>query len=335
MKLEQILSDKKILVIGDSILDHYIYGNVYRISPEAPVPVVVKKNDSYFLGGAANVAQNITSFGSECTLLTVTGNDQARENLKNLCAKKKVDCISIIDSSRPTTIKTRIIGNSHQIVRIDEEITDEISFEIQSQIIMLLNEIIHDFDIVILQDYDKGLLTTELTTEIISVCNANGKKTIVDPKDPNILKYSCCTLIKPNLSEFKTLAGIPQYNELSQNDIVKIARDKMKEFEIDSFLITMSEMGMLYVDRDQDIYEPGMRIEVSDVSGAGDTVSAVLSLCLSADLGKSDCLKLANTSGSLVCQFSGAVQVSPESLFDYISKNNHSISLIDGTPILF
>ena len=89
MKLEQILSDKKILVIGDSILDHYIYGNVYRISPESPVPVVVKKNDSYFLGGAANVAQNITSFGSECTLLTVTGNDQARENLKNLCAKKK------------------------------------------------------------------------------------------------------------------------------------------------------------------------------------------------------------------------------------------------------
>jgi rfaE bifunctional protein kinase chain/domain len=222
VKLNRILSNKNILVIGDSILDRYIYGKVYRVSPEAPVPVVVKKNDSYFLGGAANVAQNITSFGSKCTLLTVAGNDQAHDDLKNLCKEKNIDCISIIDSSRPTTIKTRIIGNDHQIVRIDEEVTEKISFEIQSQIIELLNKIIHDFDAVILQDYGKGLLANELVSEIISMCNLNGKKTIIDPKDPDISKYSCCTLIKPNLSEFKTIAGVPLDKDISQKEIVKI-----------------------------------------------------------------------------------------------------------------
>jgi D-beta-D-heptose 7-phosphate kinase/D-beta-D-heptose 1-phosphate adenosyltransferase len=220
-----MLSNKKILVIGDSILDRYIYGKVYRVSPEAPVPVVVKKNDSYFLGGAANVAQNITSFGSKCTLLTVAGKDQAHDDLKNLCREKNIDCISIIDSNRPTTIKTRIIGNGHQIVRIDEEITEKISFEIQSQIIELLNKIIQDFDAVILQDYDKGMLASELVVEIISICNLNGKKTIIDPKDPDISKYSCCTLIKPNLSEFKTIAGIPLHKDISQKDIIKIAKN--------------------------------------------------------------------------------------------------------------
>jgi len=333
VELSQILSNKKILVIGDSILDRYIYGKVYRVSPEAPVPVVVKKNDSYFLGGAANVAQNITSFGSKCTLLTVAGKDQAHEDLKNLCREKNIDCISIIDSTRPTTIKTRIIGNNHQIVRIDEEITEKISFEIQSQIIGLLNKIIQDFDAVILQDYDKGMLTSELVAEIISMSNLNGKKTIIDPKDPDISKYSCCTLIKPNLSEFKTIAGISLHKDISQKDIVKIAKDKIAELGIDSFLITMSEKGMLYVDRNQDIYEPGLKIEVSDVSGAGDTVSAVITLCLSADLDKKDCLKLANTSGSLVCQVSGAAQITPEILFNYISRKNPLFSLSDGTQV--
>ncbi len=333
MELRQILSNKNILVIGDSILDHYIYGKVYRVSPEAPVPVVVKKKDSYFLGGAANVAQNITSFGSKCTLLTVAGKDQAHDDLKNLCKEKNIDCISIVDNSRPTTIKTRIIGNDHQIVRIDEEVTEKISFEIQLQIVELLNKIIQDFDIVILQDYDKGMLASELVSEIISVCNLNGKKTVIDPKDPDISKYSCCTLIKPNLSEFKTIAGVPLHKDISQKEIVEIAKNKIAELEIDSFLITMSERGMLYVDRNQDIYEPGLKIEVSDVSGAGDTVSAVISLCLSADLDKKDCLKLANTSGSLVCQVSGAVQITPESLFNYISRNNPLVSLSDGTPI--
>jgi D-beta-D-heptose 7-phosphate kinase/D-beta-D-heptose 1-phosphate adenosyltransferase len=333
VELSQILSNKKILVIGDSILDRYIYGKVYRVSPEAPVPVVVKKNDSYFLGGAANVAQNITSFGSKCTLLTVAGKDQAHEDLKNLCREKNIDCISIIDSTRPTTIKTRIIGNNHQIVRIDEEITEKISFEIQSQIIELLNKIIQDFDAVILQDYDKGMLTSELVAEIISMSNLNGKKTIIDPKDPDISKYSCCTLIKPNLSEFKTIAGISLHKDISQKDIVKIAKDKIAELGIDSFLITMSEKGMLYVDKNQDIYEPGLKIEVSDVSGAGDTVSAVITLCLSADLDKKDCLKLANTSGSLVCQVSGAAQITPEILFNYISRKNPLFSLSDGTQV--
>lgn len=334
MQLRELLSNKRILVIGDSILDHYIYGKVYRVSPEAPVPVVVKKNDSYFLGGAANVAQNITAFGSKCSLLSVTGNDLAKEKIEVLCGQKKIDCLLISDDARPTTIKTRVIGNDHQIVRIDEEVTDEIDFEIQKNIISLLNQIINDYDIVVLQDYDKGLLTRDLILEIISICNQNGKKTIVDPKDFDISKYSCCTLIKPNLSEFKSMSGISQHSDVSREEIIRIARKKIEEFKIESFLITMSENGMLYVDRLQSIYEPGIKIEVSDVSGAGDTVSAVISLCISANVEMKDCIKLANTSGSLVCQISGAVQIKPEVLLGFISRNNPVMSLNDGTPII-
>jgi rfaE bifunctional protein kinase chain/domain len=334
VQLRELLSNKRILVIGDSILDHYIYGKVYRVSPEAPVPVVVKKNDSYFLGGAANVAQNITAFGSKCSLLSVTGNDLAKEKMEVLCGQKKIECLLISDDARPTTIKTRVIGNDHQIVRIDEEVTDEIDFEIQKNIISLLNQIINDYDIVVLQDYDKGLLTRDLILEIISICNQNGKKTIVDPKDFDISKYSCCTLIKPNLSEFKSMSGISQHSDVSREEIIRIARKKIEEFEIESFLITMAENGMLYVDRLQSIYEPGIKIEVSDVSGAGDTVSAVISLCISANVEMKDCIKLANTSGSLVCQISGAVQIKPEVLFGSISRNNPVMSLNDGTPII-
>ena len=334
MKLSKLLSSKRILVIGDAILDHYIYGKVYRVSPEAPVPIVLKKKSSYFLGGAANVAQNIVAFGSECSLLSVTGRDEAKEKLEILCGERKIKCFLFEDESRPTTIKTRVIGNDCQIARIDEEVTEDINHEIQNKILDLFEEIVGDYDAIILQDYGKGLLTVKLVRQIIAISKHNNKKIIVDPKNPDIIRYTNCSLLKPNLQELKNIAGLPQHLELSIDEIVKISRNKIVELGIESFLITLSERGMVYVDRDQSFYEPGIKIEVSDVSGAGDTVSAVISLCVSANVEVKDWIKLANASGSLVCKISGAAQISPESLYAFVSINNPLINLVDGTPVI-
>lgn len=334
MNLSKLLASKRILVIGDAILDHYIYGKVYRVSPEAPVPVVLKNKSSYFLGGAANVAQNIVAFGSECSLLSVTGCDEAKEKLEILCFEKKIKCFLFEDKDRPTTIKTRVIGNDCQIVRIDEEITEDIKHELQNKILDLFIQIVGDYDAIILQDYGKGLLTVKMVRNIISISKQNNKKIIVDPKNPDIIKYSSCSLIKPNLSELKKIAGLPQHIELSEDQIIKITREKILEYGIESFLITLSERGMIYIDKDQSIYEHGIKIDVSDVSGAGDTVSAVVSLCVSANVEVKDWIKLANASGSLVCKISGAAQITPETLYNFVSSNNPLINLVDGTPII-
>jgi len=323
MNFKELFSTQKILVVGDSILDHYVYGKVHRVSPEAPVPVVLKNKEEFFLGGAANVAQNITTFGANCTLLSLVGDDEDGKILFEKCIEKKINPIFIEEESRPTTKKTRVIGNKHQIVRIDVETTCDLLENSTSKIIEIFDEQIQFHDGVIFQDYGKGLLTNYVLASLIEIAKKYSKKILVDPKVADLGRYQGIDLIKPNLSEFKAMVNIKSEEDLEIDQIVNYAQLVMEEFDYQYFLITLSENGMLLVGRHFSHHIPGISVDVADVSGAGDTVSAVFGLgFFSGENGvtSNDDLigvaKLANLAGSLVCRHPGAVSVDAEELFE-------------------
>lgn len=315
MKIKNIVSSKKILVIGDVILDHYIHGRVFRVSPEAPVPVVLKSNSVYCLGGAANVAQNVTSFGSECYLLGITGLDQSGEIVKDLCKQKGVITMLVEDPDRVTTEKTRIIGNNHQITRIDSESTEPISDPIRNLLLEEFERVISIVDGVIIQDYGKGLLTEIILQEIISRCRKYEKVVLVDPKEKDFNRYSGADWIKPNLSELKNAAEIQAHKFLSLEEIIKVGDQIRKNFNFGNILVTMSENGMLAKSENFSETVDGYKIDVTDVSGAGDTVSAVFMLMHLSGVCIKDTLKISNLAGSMVCKISGAVPINPNDLF--------------------
>ena len=334
MDLKDLLSSKKILVVGDVILDHYIYGKVYRVSPEAPVPVVLKSNSTYCLGGSANVAQNVSSFGSECWLLGVYGDDWGSLEIDNLLNQRNIHSLMIKDWSRPTVEKTRVIGNSHQIVRIDSETSDPLIPDIQEEVLKSFNDIIHQMDGVIIQDYGKGMLSSELIRKMTDICIDLGIPTLTDPKDKDFSKYTGSTWIKPNLSEFKASLNIPQHEGVDLKRTMKLMDSLMDSFGFSGVLLTLSEDGMVLKTNSGFEQVDGIQIEVTDVSGAGDTVSAVFMLLLTNDVSYLDCLRISNVAGSLVCQVSGAVPVDSNSLYTTLLKNSWVITSRSGEPIL-
>lgn len=335
MKLKKLLSSKKVLVIGDIILDHYIHGNVYRVSPEAPVPVVLKNKSIYCLGGASNVAQNITSLGAECYLIGIAGQDEQSVVLENLLKEKKVKSFIVKDPTRPTTEKTRIIGNGHQITRIDSETSSQISSSIENELLDAFRSIINLVDGVILQDYGKGLFTNNFTQEIISISKRKGKTILVDPKEKDFSKYSSATWIKPNLSEFKHALDIPQQTQLVKDQIDVLTDKLAREFGFKGVLVTMSEDGMMAKIQGHLEIVGGDKIEVTDVSGAGDTVSAVFLLMQISDINLGDTLKMANLAGSLVCQISGVVPVDLSHLLEDACKKGWKFQTNSGKNIRF
>lgn len=334
MDLRDLLSSKKILVIGDVILDHYIYGKVYRVSPEAPVPVVLKSNSTYCLGGSANVAQNVSSFGSQCWLLGVYGDDWGSIEIDNLLREKNINSLMIKDWSRPTVEKTRVVGNNHQIVRIDSETSDPLIPAIQAEVLKAFRDVVPQMDGVIIQDYGKGMLSSDTIDEITKTCIDLGIPTLTDPKDRDFSKYTGTTWIKPNLSEFKASLNIPQPDSLDSKRTIKLMDSLMDSFGFNGVLLTLSEDGMmLKTDSDFEQVE-GVQIEVTDVSGAGDTVSAVFMLLLTNQVSYLDCLRISNLAGSLVCQVSGAVPVDSNVLYTTLLKNSWVVTNRLGEPIL-
>lgn len=322
MDFKNLFSTRKIIVVGDSILDHYVYGKVHRISPEAPVPVVLKDREEFFLGGAANVAQNITAFGARCTLLTLTGNDVERDILSQKCLEQNITPIFISDDGRPTTKKTRVLGNKHQIVRIDHEQTHGLSAELSLKVSHIFENEILNHDGVIFQDYGKGLLTRDLLGHLIHISQKNNLEILVDPKEPDLSRYQGVSFIKPNLNEFKSMLNLKIEEELEIPRIIHYAQKALCDFDYECFLITLSERGILVVKKDFWHHVPGIKVDVSDVSGAGDTVSAVFALGIFAgqrkpisDLELIRITEAANLAGSLVCRHLGAVPVDPVELF--------------------
>jgi rfaE bifunctional protein kinase chain/domain len=329
MNLLKLFSTQKILVVGDSILDHYVYGKVHRVSPEAPVPVVLKNREEYFLGGAANVAQNITAFGAKCTLLSLMGSDVESKILLQKCLDENIEPLFIEERGRPTTKKTRVLGNRHQIVRIDVEESRDLSLGSSLKIMKIFEEQIQAHDGVIFQDYGKGLFTNSLLNHLVQICQKHDKKILVDPKEPDLFRYQGACFIKPNLAEFKAMLKLKTEDELEIHQISDYAQRALEEFDYNFFLITLSERGILLVGRDFSRHLPGINVDVSDVSGAGDTVSAVFGLGFFSSLKNPKpglelhhIAELSNLAGSLVCRHSGAVPVDPEELQKLFEKSS-------------
>jgi rfaE bifunctional protein kinase chain/domain len=306
-------SDIRILVIGDVMLDHYLYGNVERISPEAPVPVVVKSDEKFFLGGAGNVFSNIISLGGKCDLISALGEDQNSSYIKDLVVKHSSGSFLFLDSSRITTVKQRVMSGHHQLLRVDSETTLDIDGSVQSNIIQKVKEIAKKYDCIILSDYNKGVLTPEVIRTVIMECRELNIPVIADPKIKYLDFYSGCTIIKPNFKEFLNLCG----TTISPDDLDSIRSYAIKikdRFRLEAVVITLSDRGIFYLDQNENFMGEAFKIPVSDVSGAGDTVLAVLALCYSIGLEKSVTVDLCNIAGSIACQRVGSACVTLDDL---------------------
>ena len=319
MNFEQLFAkfaETKVAIVGDLMLDTYWWGNVDRISPEAPVPVVALKKKELRVGGAANVALNAVSMGAKTTVLSVIGKDDDGEELIGLLKEAGIETGYVLqDADRITTNKTRIMSRNQQMMRLDAEITSDISKQSES---LLLEQVKKLFatekpDILILEDYNKGVLTETLITALVKLCKEQGVITSVDPKKKNFLSYKGVTIFKPNLKEVKEGLNlqVDQVTLSSMNDIHKALQAHLQH-EI-SF-ITLSEKGVFYQKGDEHTLNPTHIRNIADVSGAGDTVIAVASLAYAATKNMHLAAEMANIAGGLVCEEVGTAPINKERL---------------------
>lgn len=304
-------NDKKALIIGDVMIDAYIFGGVNRISPEAPVPVLNVSEREYRLGGAANVAKNIKALGATPIMCSVIGNDENAIILRSLLTKKnKVSDKYVINSERITTSKTRMISHSQQLLRLDSEDTTPLKENLTRKFTQVIKDAIDNEkpDIIIFEDYDKGVITPLLINEITWYAQENNIPTTVDPKHRNFTEYKGVTLFKPNFKEF--VEGLN--TSILKKDIKHIVSEAKKyreEQNIEHLLITLSEYGVLIVSENSDFHIPAQKRDIADVSGAGDTVISTISLCLACDIPINIATQVANIAGGLVCEKIGVVPI--------------------------
>lgn len=320
IELEKKFTNKKIAVIGDMMLDGYFWGDVSRISPEAPVPVVEIDDEFFRFGGAANVALNILSIGGIPIPIGVIGDDTDGNTFLSLMTKENINSEGIIlDSKRPTTTKTRVIAGKQHVVRIDKESKDQISKKIQKKIITFFQSNISDFDAIILQDYNKGVLTETLIETIINIANTNNKIITVDPKFINFKKYKNTTIFKPNKKESEDILG---FRILNDRDITLAGSELLELLNAKYVLMTLGEKGLaLFEKGKEEIRIPTKARKVADVSGAGDTVIAVITYTLTCGATAEEAAYIANYAGGLVCEEVGIVPIDREKLFNTLKKN--------------
>ncbi len=318
----QAFDKLKVLIIGDVMIDSYLWGNVERISPEAPVPIVhVQKRDQR-LGGAANVALNVQSLGGTPILASVIGNDGDGSSFLSLLKNNKLSTEGIIASDeRITTIKHRVIAGSHHMLRVDQEIDTSISKEDAAKLIDKAKKLIAKCDVVIFEDYDKGALNKQVIKEIIAFCNKTGVPTIVDPKKRNFLFYQKASLFKPNKKELKE--GLKLDGNLKdRKEIEKAAQELKKQLNADTILITLSEKGVFIDNGSEKHLIPAHIREISDVSGAGDTVISIAALCYALRLPAKLVAGLSNLGGGIVCEQIGVVPIDKQTLLEEALKFN-------------
>lgn len=310
-------NDMSVLIIGDAMIDAYVYGSVNRMSPEAPVPIVDVEKRENRLGGAANVARNIQSMGAKPILCTAIGNDTPGQQFLELMRIDMLDVRGIVSSpSRTTTVKTRIISGSRQIARVDEEIIESLSAADQDIMFSRISELIKSESVaaIIFEDYDKGSITQGLIEKVVSLANEKNIPTAVDPKKERFLHYKNISLFKPNFKELEEGLDIKIRNE---HDAIVIADQKLRlELNHDISLITLSEKGVFVSDKISSNSYPAHIRNISDVSGAGDTVIAVATLCLAADLDSSTIAQVSNLAGGLVCEVAGVISINKQNLLD-------------------
>ncbi len=311
-----------VLIIGDVMIDAYMWGNVNRISPEAPVPIVAVNKKENRLGGAANVALNIQAMGANPILCSVIGDDDSAKTFLNLLKTQKLSSKGIFKSkNRITTIKTRVISNNHQMLRVDEEIESTIdSKEIKSLSAeikkLIASEKIH---VIIFEDYDKGCINEDLINSVATFAKQKGIPTVVDPKKKNFLAYTGVTLFKPNLKELKEGLKI-EFNHNNIKELEKIVDRFIKKQNIQTALITLSEKGVYTHSTKTKAVVPAHIRNIADVSGAGDTVVSIAALCIAANLSPIQTATLANLAGGLVCEKVGVVPIDKKQLLEEALK---------------
>jgi len=304
-----------ILVAGDVMLDEFVWGEVSRISPEAPVPVVEVTGESFFAGGAANVARNLREMGARAAVAGVRGDDAAGERLHNLLAESQIGDRALVASPvSPTIVKTRVIARHQQVVRIDREKRRRIGPEIERQVLEQLAAQRDGWDAVIFSDYAKGFLTPSLAEGICRL--AAGRIITVDPSPRNPLDWRGVTAVKPNLREARAAAGVPP--ETSPEEA---AAKLLERWDTRMVLVTLGEHGMLLVERGREPYHTPTRArEVFDVSGAGDTAIAVFTLALAAGAEPREAAELANHASGVAVGKLGTATVTPEELLESVAR---------------
>lgn len=320
-KLDNI-TKKDILVIGDIMLDRYYFGISKRISPEAPVPILKKREEKMVLGGAANVAINIAKAGQKVTVLSVVGEDIQANKLIDLLQKNNINTSLIIkDKDRCTSVKTRFIGqNNIQMFRFDEEITEPIEQETNNKILNMLEKHVTDYDIIVISDYNKGLLTVENTKKMIEIANKNNVKTLIDVKEPKYDKYKNAYLIKPNLDELNQITGMKVDSE---EQILEAARTLLQEANCNYVLATRGKDGMILVSKEDYKIIKCMSREVYDVTGAGDTVISYLATCIANEISLLDAIQISNYAAGVGVSKMGTYAVSINEIQEYIEEENN------------
>jgi rfaE bifunctional protein kinase chain/domain len=301
---------KKIMVIGDVMADSYWWGKVERISPEAPVPVVSINRREYRLGGAANVALNLKMLGAEPLLYAITGHDKDGEVFMELLEDAKICGNGILKSkNRPTTVKTRIIGNGNQLLRVDSEEDSPVSQDDSDAFKEKVLSAITEAELILFEDYDKGLITRDLIDAVIKTAQSLKIPVVVDPKKRNFLHYRHATLFKPNLRELAEGLKIDLDSSSTIEEIEKAACILREKLDAGCVLITLSERGVLVCSENESHLIPAHVRNIYDVSGAGDTVVSVAALALLAGASWPVSAALANLAGGLVCEKSGVVPI--------------------------
>ena len=296
----------RVLVVGDVMLDRYWFGEVSRISPEAPVPVVHVKKTEERPGGAANVARNIASLGGQATLLSVVGDDEPGRTLATLLEQERVTTHFHKDAALPTTVKLRVIGRQQQLMRIDFETPP--SREVLEDKLDDFESMVDTHDIVLLSDYGKGGLTH--VTKMIYAAKRHGKRILIDPKGDDYSKYRGATLLTPNRSEFREVMG----KWRDDTDLAKRAEKLRDDLSLEALLVTRSEEGMSLFTASEVLHEPTQAREVFDVSGAGDTVIATIALMLAAGADTSTAVRIANRAAGVVVGKLGTATLSRSEL---------------------
>ncbi|MCO4781088.1 MAG: D-glycero-beta-D-manno-heptose-7-phosphate kinase [Candidatus Cloacimonetes bacterium] len=306
------LKNRNILVIGDLMLDEYLWGKVSRISPEAPVPVVEVTREEIVLGGAANVANNLVALGVKTHIMSIIGDDSNGEMLIDLLKQNNVNTDLIQQSKdRTTTIKTRVGASQQQIVRVDREQTNFVSKSQSDTLLQSLSDKISLFDGIVLSDYDKGLLSEDFLDGVRKLLKEHQIVITVDPKSKSFEKYSTFTCMTPNQLEAETAIGLSLANE----EILKLEGHKLrKSLEMKQLIITLGKRGMALFDEDGYTRIETVAREVFDVTGAGDTVISVLTACLTCSLSLENSAKIANSAAGLVVGRLGASTINEEEL---------------------
>lgn len=325
------MRNQRIVVVGDAMLDIYLIGDVDRISPEAPVPVVTVHDRKYALGGAANVAANVAAIGADVTLVATIGDDRRGEQLRTELATAGIrDDGVIVVPARPTTSKTRVIARHQQLVRIDEEESALLDGDALGDILHRLKQQVKPADAVLLEDYNKGVLTPQVIQEAITMARKRGVPTVVDPKYKHFFDYKGATVFKPNRRELESALGATV--DLEHADALPAV---MAKLEVDNLLLTLGPLGMALLDHDGAITRlPTQALEVFDVSGAGDTVTAWVGTALAAGATVREAAELANYAAGIEVGKLGVAVVTPDEVLRLYERRYDEVGLFRRGGVL-